>query len=88
MTEAKITSKTLIPISFVITIVGGAVWLTTIFANVRANAKVIEDIKVKQEKVEKKINEERRALQENLTKMQTKLGNIEGQLSVLIRKFQ
>ena len=66
----KITEKTLIPLSLVISIVGGVFWLTTMWADTQANALTIEKIEFKQEKFS-------RAVVDKLDDIKDRLARIE-----------
>jgi len=44
-----INEKTLLPVSLVIVLIGGTTWLTTLHAEVRAQEKVLQEIKIKQD---------------------------------------
>lgn len=45
--EIILSKETLIPLGFVIVILGGVVWLTTMFANVQANSRAIASIEAR-----------------------------------------
>lgn len=64
-----ITDKTLIPISMVLTIIGGVAWLTTLYNETKAHGTQINDLWKEQEQVSQKID---RVLE--------KLNRIEGKL--------
>ena len=70
----KISEKTLIPLSLLSAIVGGVIWLTTIFDQGRANAQVISEIKDGIEELNEKIYIQ-------LQSINTRLSRIEGKLS-------
>lgn len=65
----EITERTLVPLSLVITLVGGVSWLTTIHAQGQANAEVLVEVKNKQDKYE-----------ENLKAILNQLAEIKGEL--------
>ena len=67
-----ITEKTFIPISMIGAIIGGAVWLTTIYNTSAANAANIKDLKY-----------QRNSLLLELRIMNSRLSRIEGALGVV-----
>lgn len=79
-----LNEKTLVPVSLLIVIIGGIVWLTQIFTQSQANAIGIKELKqVVREEVSdiRGANvETNRAIVEQLRTMNTRLGRIEGKL--------
>lgn len=74
----SITEQTLIPISLVITGLGGVGWLTTMHANVSANTAVISQIKAEQRDQEKVQNE----ILRSLARIDERLNRIEHALKI------
>lgn len=74
-----ITEKTLIPISLVITIIGGTLWLSALWYDNRANAKNIEVLKVDQKLLAEELVETQKKMIESLTRIETKLDIKKGQ---------
>jgi len=70
----KITENTLIPVSLVISIIGGAVWVSAIWYDTRANAKSIEKIKEDQKVLANELVQTQKIMIEKLTRIETKLG--------------
>jgi hypothetical protein len=68
-TIKSITESTLLPISLVITLIGGVVWLSTIWYKADANAYAINEVK-------QSIKEDKQFLREDLTKINDKLDYI------------
>lgn len=67
----SISENTLLPISLVITLGGGIMWLTTIYNLTSANEKAIERVENKQN-----------IYNDNLAIIRDKLSNIEGRLGI------
>ena len=67
----KITENTLIPVSLIVILLGGVVWLTIMYAQGNANAKAIEQLSQRQDEYTKTV----------LT-IDTRLSHIEGALGV------
>lgn len=76
---AKITETTLLPISLVLTIIGGVFWLTMIYSQTEANAKEISKIKDDGREIISKIDEKQ-------TLMLDRLSRIEGRLEIIQHK--
>lgn len=66
-----ISESTLIPISLVITLGGGLMWLTTIYNLTSANEKAIQRVETKQD-----------IYNDNLAIIRDKLSTIEGRLGI------
>lgn len=73
----KITESTLIPISFVVSLVGGVFWLTTIYSQSNANAVEITEIKSKQEVLVQTLNEKQTLMLDRLSRIEGRLENIQ-----------
>lgn len=67
-----LTQDTLIPISLVITLIGGVSWLTTLYNETKANAAAISDI-----------YQEQKLYQDKIDRVLVKLSRIEGKLGIL-----
>ena len=67
----KITENTLNPVSLIVILLGGVVWLTIMYAQGNANAKAIEQLSQRQDEYTKTV----------LT-IDTRLSHIEGALGV------
>ena len=53
----KITEGTLIPISLVIILIGGVVWLTTLYFTTQSNAAAIDKIQLKYDAISDKLDD-------------------------------
>lgn len=69
----KITENTLIPISLVITILGGVVWLSTLWARTEAHAEKISKLQVQQESMMKQVTDSNIELVKQLARIEAKL---------------
>jgi hypothetical protein len=72
----KITEGTLIPISLVITIVGGASWLTTIHAGEKKNAENILEIKAQSKEFSDKVDHKLDTVLDRLARIEEQLKQI------------
>lgn len=72
----KVTEKTLVPISLVTTIVGGVVWLTTLWYKTEANAAEIAQIKQTSTEIVKTLNENHLVIVDRLGRIETELKNL------------
>lgn len=70
---ASITEKTLIPISLVLTIIGGVVWLTTLWARTEAHANEISDLKSDVRAVAIEVRENNKEVMKKLIELEVKL---------------
>lgn len=70
---SRITEGTLIPISLVITIIGGVIWLSVIFYKTDANADAIAELKGKQSLLEDKIYLHNQDVIQRLSRIEAKL---------------
>jgi len=70
---SKITENTLLPISLVITILGGASWLTAIWYDTKANAAAIIEIRQDQKILSKDLVETQKQMILDLTEIKAKL---------------
>ena len=75
MSISKITELTLLPISLVIVIIGGVVWLTQIYALANSNKTSVVEIKDRQESVYNRLDS-------NLNSIDRRLSRIEGKLNI------
>ncbi|HEY8272159.1 MAG TPA: hypothetical protein VIG33_14815 [Pseudobdellovibrionaceae bacterium] len=74
----QITENTLIPISLVMTLLGGAAWLTAVWYDTKANAVSITEIKSEQKILAKDLVEMQKKTIEDLATIKVKL-NIKSQ---------
>ncbi len=74
--QMKITEGTLIPISLVITIVGGASWLTTIHAGEKKNAENILEIKAQSKEFSDKVDHKLDTVLDRLARIEEQLKQI------------
>lgn len=72
---SSITSKTMVPISLVVSLLGGGGWLTKVHSTVEKNAVAISEIK---QELKEKEEDKTRLLRE----INTRLSRIEGKLGV------
>jgi hypothetical protein len=73
----KITENTLLPISLVITLVGGVFWLTTIYSQSNANAVEIKEMKTKQELIIQELSEKQTLMLDRLARIEGRLESIQ-----------
>lgn len=69
----RITEKTLIPISLVITILGGIIWLTILAENTKANTQSLTNLETEHRALAKDLVETQKKMIESLTRIETKL---------------
>lgn len=69
-----ISENTLIPISLVITILGGVVWLTTLWFRSEAHAEMIAEIRAEQKSLAQEVRENNREVMRKLIELELKLG--------------
>lgn len=69
-----LNEKTLVPISLVITIIGGVVWLTTLWFRTEAFASEISDIKSEQRSVVSEVRENNKEVMKKLIELEIRLG--------------
>lgn len=77
----KITKATLVPVSLVVSLLGGSGWLTKQYYMSEANAKAIEKINEKLDKKDDEKNVRWDGLNKELKIIADRLGKIEGLLS-------
>jgi len=79
--KSTITERTLIPISLVLAIGGGIIWLTTLYNSSIANAAELRKIKNEMLIDRQMIMEKNDAVLNTLKEINTRLSRIEGKLS-------
>ena len=68
-----ITEKTLVPISLVITIIGGVVWLTTLWARTEAQAQALIEVKTEQRALVYEIKDNNKEVLKKLIELEIKI---------------
>ena len=69
-----LSEKTLIPISLVITIIGGVVWLTTLWFRTEAQAQNIAEVKAEQKSLVREVQDNNKEVMKKLIELEVKLG--------------
>lgn len=69
-----ISEQTLIPISLVVTIIGGVVWLTTLWFRSEAHAEIISELKAEQRAISQEVRVNNQEVMKKLIELEIKLG--------------
>ena len=77
----KLTGKTLVPVSLVVTMLGGSGWLTNQHYMAAANAEQIRELKIDLDAYKKNQDTRWREVQKSLNKIAGALGEISGRLN-------
>lgn len=70
----KLTESTLIPISLVVTLLGGVFWLSAMWSQVQAASEDIAEVTQKQEVLSDKLIEQNQQIIERLARIEARLG--------------
>lgn len=82
MTMKAVTEKTLIPISLVITILGGVVWFTTLWARSESFATELAEVKAEQKTMRQDTQTMLESFNKTNLEIVKQLGKIEGRLDI------
>jgi len=70
--QSKFSESTLLPVSLVIAVIGGAGWLTMVYANGEANSVEIAELKITQQKFTDKVSDKLDEILERVTRIEEK----------------
>lgn len=74
MGETKITEKTLVPLSLVVSLIGGTTWLTQLHFNQQANAAAIVELRTEQKELSVVVRE----IHDHMTWVRARLADKKG----------
>lgn len=84
----KITQDTMIPLYFLVVIVGGVFWLSNMYAGIESAKADIASMKKNMEKDEDQKAEVKSMIWQNQTSIDRRLTKIEGQIEYIVKQIE